>query len=65
MGDGGRVTLKVYDVLGREVVTLVDGVGRPGEHQVGFDGSALPSGVYLYRLTAGPFTETRRMVLLR
>jgi len=59
------MTLKVYDVTGREVATLVDGPAVPGHHEVLFDASRFSSGMYLYRLNAGSFTETRRMVLVR
>ncbi len=59
------VQLVVYDVTGREVARLVEGPMAAGRHQIQFDASGLPSGVYLYRLTAGPFTETRRMVLVK
>ncbi len=61
----GRVTLKVYDVLGREVVTLVDGNVAPGTYEVVFDAADFPSGVYYYRLQAGDFVQTRKMILLR
>jgi hypothetical protein len=57
--------VKVYDVLGREVVTLLNEVKEPGTHTVEFDGSNLSSGVYFYRLTAGDFAQTKRLVLLR
>jgi len=59
------VTLKVFDVLGREVTTLVDGELSPGEHSVVFNGESLPSGVYFYRLRAGSFVEQRKMVLVK
>lgn len=49
--NAGRVSLKVYDVLGREVRTLLDGTKGPGEYHVTFNAAGLPSGVYLYRLT--------------
>ena len=61
----GPVTLAVYDVLGREVAVLVDGVVPAGTHRVPFDASALPSGLYLYRLETDGATHTRRMTLLR
>jgi hypothetical protein len=59
------VTLTVFDLLGREVATLVDGMQDPGEKTATFDGSALVSGVYFYRLKVGEFVETRRLVLVR
>ncbi len=62
---GGLVTLKVYDILGREVVTLVNEQQRPGIYNVEFDASGLASGVYYCRLQSGRFSETRKMVLLR
>ncbi len=61
----GYVTLKVYDVLGREVETLVNRKQNPGSHTVTFDASKLPSGVYFYRLIAGSFVETKKMVLIK
>jgi hypothetical protein len=67
-----KVTLKVYDVLGRQIATLVDGVRGGGTYEVVFDAGAggqtgriLPSGVYLYQLTAGTFVETKRLLLLK
>jgi len=57
--------LKVYDVLGREVATLVNENLRPGSYEVTFDAEGLASGVYIYRLTAGEFTASRRMMLVR
>lgn len=59
------VMLKVYDVLGREVATLVDEELKPGSYKVKWDASRLPSGVYLYRMQAGSFVETRKMVLVK
>lgn len=61
----GHVTLKVYDVLGREVATLVDEVKRPGSYVVRFDGLHLASGVYFDRLVAGGQVITRKMVLMK
>lgn len=62
---GGFVTLSVYDILGREVATLVNGYEQPGVYTVGFDASALSSGVYSYRIQAGGFSRARAMVLLK
>ncbi len=58
-------TLKVFDLAGREVATLVNGKMSAGEHQVHFDGRALAAGVYLYRLEAGEQVATRKLVLLK
>jgi len=63
--DAGPVSLVVYDLMGREVVRLADGIRPVGYHRVRWDASSLPSGVYLYQLTAGAFAETRRMTLIR
>ncbi|MEW5798467.1 MAG: endonuclease [Bacteroidota bacterium] len=60
---GIAVTLKVYDMLGREVATLVNEQREAGTHTVSFDASALPSGIYLYRLTAGNYMSVKKMVL--
>ncbi len=60
-----RVTLKVFDLLGREVAVLVDGVQDAGRHTVSFDASSLASGVYLYRLNAGGNVQTKKMILMR
>ncbi len=61
----GHVTLNVYDVLGRQVKTLVNEVRKAGNHEVRFDGGNLPSGVYFYRLAANGRAETRKMMLTR
>jgi hypothetical protein len=59
------VSLKVYDILGREVRTLVNDNLQPGSYEVTFDATGLASGVYFYRLQSGEFTQTKRMVLMR
>lgn len=59
------VTLKIIDMLGREIATLVDEKLPAGEHKVVFDTRSLPSGVYYYRLQAGEFSETRKLMLVR
>ena len=59
------VKLAVYDLLGREVRRLVNEVQPPGKHEVKFDATGLASGFYLYRLTAGSFSQSRKMLLLR
>jgi hypothetical protein len=60
-----KVRLIVYDLLGREVAVLVNERKAPGSYEVTFDGSGLASGLYLYRLTVGPFVQSRKMILLR
>ena len=60
-----EVKLVVYDILGREVVILVNEKQEPGRYNVRLDGSGLSSGVYVYRLTTGQYVESRRMVLLK
>jgi hypothetical protein len=62
---GGNVDLKVFDVTGRVVRTLADGRVDAGEHRQGFDGSVLPSGVYLVRMNAQGFSQTQRLILIR
>jgi len=59
------VKLAVFDLLGREVAVLVHEKKSPGTYEVKFDAGELASGAYLYRLTAGDFTQTRAMVLVR
>ncbi len=61
----GDVSLRVFDILGREVATLARGHVGAGSHRVMVDGSYLPSGIYFYRLQAGDFTAAKKMVLLK
>jgi len=65
MAQTADVTLTVYDVLGRNVVTLVNGQKAAGRHTVTFDASSLTSGVYMYRITNGIETVTRTMLLMK
>ena len=60
-----RVSLIVYDMLGREVTRLVDGFQHAGTHSVSFDAARLSSGTYIYRLEAGAFSQTRQMTLVK
>jgi hypothetical protein len=60
-----HVSLKVYDLLGREVAVLADGMHAPGQYSVLFDGSDLPSGIYIYRIETGSLREAKKMVLLK
>ena len=59
------VTLKVYDVLGNEVSTLVNEEKSAGEFEVEFNGSNIPSGIYFYQLKAGNYIETKKMILIK
>lgn len=59
------VNLVVYDILGRRVRILFDATQAAGYHSVTFDASDLPSGLYLYRLQAGEFSDVRKMILLK
>jgi hypothetical protein len=61
----GKVHLTVYDVAGRLVATLVDGHRNAGIHEITFDAENLASGIYIYRLEAGSFTASSKMVLLK
>jgi hypothetical protein len=61
----GGVSLKVYDMLGREVATLVNGEKEAGHYSAMFDAAKLSSGTYIYRLQSGAFTETKKLVLLK
>jgi len=59
------ITLKVYDVLGNEVATLVDEELPAGEYEVEFEGRGLSSGLYFYKLSAGDFIQTKKMILMK
>jgi hypothetical protein len=61
----GRVTLKVFDLLGKQIATLVDHDLPPGRHEAHWDASGIESGLYFYQLRSGEFVETKRLVLLK
>lgn len=61
----GWQTIKIYDVLGNEVITLVDEFRNSGNYEVRFDASNFSSGIYLYKLKAGDFISTKKMILLK
>jgi photosystem II stability/assembly factor-like uncharacterized protein len=61
----GNVSLVVYDILGREVAALVNEFTTAGNYTIDFNASSLSSGVYLYKIQAGDFTDTRKMVLVK
>ena len=60
-----QVSLKIYDVMGREVVELVSGKQSTGSYNVEFDAASLASGTYFYKLVAGDFISVKKMVLLK
>ncbi len=61
----GHVSLKIYDILGREIATLVDEFKVAGYYKINFDGSSLASGIYLYRLKTNDNVTTKKMILLK
>lgn len=63
--EASYVTLKVFDILGSEIVTLVNGAKPSGKYEVEFDASQLPSGTYIYKLTAGNYQTIRKMLLIK
>ncbi|MBI5402067.1 MAG: T9SS type A sorting domain-containing protein [Ignavibacteriae bacterium] len=63
--ESGFVTLKIYDMLGKEVAVLVNENLKPGSYDREFDASGLSSGIYFYKITAGDFTDTKKMILTK
>jgi hypothetical protein len=63
--DARQVHLRVFDMLGRHITTLAEGVLQAGQHEVEFDADNLSSGLYLYRLDAGGTSQTRTMMLVK
>jgi photosystem II stability/assembly factor-like uncharacterized protein len=63
--DSRNVILKVYDLKGSEVITLINEKMKQGEYEVSFNGTGLSSGIYFYTLSAGDFRETKKMILLK
>jgi hypothetical protein len=61
----GNVSLKVYDVTGKEVATLLNNPLNEGSYSVLFDGSKLSSGIYFYAIKAGNYSDIKRMVLIK
>jgi hypothetical protein len=61
----GDVRLSIFDILGREVAVLVDGVQNAGQHTITFTGTDLSTGIYLYRLQVGKEVITKKMVLVK
>ena len=65
IAESGFVSLKVYDLLGREVETLVDEIKNPGRYKVTFNGKNLSNGIYIYRLKGGKYYYSRKMILMK
>jgi hypothetical protein len=63
--NAGNVTLKVYDILGREVTTLVDEFKNEGRYEVNFNASKLASGVYIYSIKSNDFTASKKLLFLK
>ena len=59
------VTLKIFNILGSEITTLVNQVTPSGKYEIKFDAKNLPSGIYLYTITAGEFVDTKKMLLMK
>jgi hypothetical protein len=65
LGKAGFTTLKLYNVIGKEVANIVNDQLEAGAHEVTFNANDLPTGTYFYKLTSGNYTETRKMMLLK
>jgi hypothetical protein len=63
--ESGNVKLVVYDMLGKEITTLVNVYKEAGIHNVEFDGSSLPSGLYIYTIQSGKFRDSKKLMLLK
>lgn len=63
--EAGFITIKLYSILGKELATLVEGIKEPGNHKVIFDAGKLKSGIYFYRLQAGSYNETKKLILIK
>ncbi|MGH7456771.1 MAG: T9SS type A sorting domain-containing protein, partial [bacterium] len=61
----GNVKLRIFNALGQKVATLVNGRMSAGQHNVAWDARNVPSGIYFYKLEAGAFSQTRKMVLMK
>ncbi len=59
------VTLKVFNILGKDIATLLEGLKPPGSYKITFSGNNLSSGIYIYKITTGSFTDSKKMILLR
>jgi hypothetical protein len=65
LAKSGNITLKIYNLLGSEVATLVNGFNEAGKHSVKFNANDITSGIYFYTIKADGFTSTRKMILMK
>ena len=65
ISNSGFVSLKVYDVLGNEIKTLVNEIKPAGYYEIEFDGNSLPSGIYYYKLESGSFSQVKKMIFVK
>ena len=65
VGKGGNVSLKLYDILGRDIRALINKYYSPGYYSLTFNFNGLPSGVYFYKLKLNNFIQTKKMILMR
>ena len=65
LAKASNVTVTVYDILGQQIATLVNGKNEPGEHSISWNALNSPSGVYFYRIIAGDFVQTKKMILMK
>ncbi len=65
IADAGHTSIKIYDIMGREVTTLVNGYQQPGSYTVAFDAASLSSGMYIYKIESGKFTSSKKMIVLK
>ncbi len=63
--EAGRVQLKIYDILGKEIATLVNENKEAGNYSIDFNAAELPSGVYIYQLTTPGFSQARKMIVTK
>ncbi|TRZ50972.1 T9SS C-terminal target domain-containing protein, partial [bacterium] len=63
--DRGYISIKIFDLLGREIRTLFNGVKNPGKYTIDFNGAELSSGVYFCVMKSDDFSQTRRMILIK
>ncbi|MCF8240617.1 MAG: T9SS type A sorting domain-containing protein [Melioribacteraceae bacterium] len=63
--EAGKVNITVFDILGRRIKTLIDEYVSPGKYELQFDAGELSSGVYIYRITAGKFSASKKFVLMK